>query len=132
MKRLMKGLGVFLGGNAFLFGVFVALVVTGVAGPPGIPPEIVARSVNQDAALLESAMNLPVASKYGREIYFQKNGSYCGPASLLNVFRSWGGSPQSVGDVLSGSGKCVLGFCAMGLTLDELAHVARNYGVGQV
>jgi hypothetical protein len=42
----------------------------------------------QDPALLEKAWALPVASLYHSEIDFQRNGSVCGPASIVNVLRS--------------------------------------------
>jgi hypothetical protein len=75
---------------------------------------------------LARAFALPVAAAYGRDIVFQSNGSVCGPTSLANVFRSLHAGPESVDGVLDGTGKCWSGVCMGGLTLDELADVARH------
>lgn len=97
-----------------------------VIGPPKVPAEAIASRVRRDPALLSAAFAQPVAARYGRALDLQTNGSVCGPASLRNVFRSLG---EPVGDeaaVLEGSGKCRLfGVCIFGLTLDELAAVAK-------
>ena len=80
----------------------------------------------QDPALLAKAWALPVASLYRSEIDYQGNGSFCGPTSLVNVMRSL----QLAGDqktVLDGTGVTTLaGVLPGGLTLDELAEVARK------
>lgn len=47
------------------------------------------------------------------------------PSSLANVFRSLGEDATSEKSVLAGTGLCWTGFCIMGLTLDELAGLAR-------
>lgn len=79
----------------------------------------------KDAALLDRAWALPVAATYSRRVVSQSNGSVCGPASIANVLRSLGEAEASQAKVLDGSGKCVTGLCIPGLTLDELAEVAR-------
>lgn len=80
----------------------------------------------QDPALLAKAWALPVASLYRSEIDYQANGSFCGPTSLVNVMRSL----QLAGDqktVLDGTGVTTVGGLLLGgLTLDELAEVARK------
>jgi hypothetical protein len=81
----------------------------------------------QDAALLERAFALPVASRYAKaNIVFQPNGSFCGPTSLANVLRSLDDAGAEPPAMTEGSGKCPLGVCWGGLTLDELADVARH------
>jgi hypothetical protein len=80
----------------------------------------------QNAALLDRAWSLPVARTFLHELDFQSNGSICGPASIANVFRSLGEGPVTPRAVLEGTGKCPLDFCFNGLTLDELADVARS------
>ncbi len=82
------------------------------------------QSVYQDAALLERAWTLPVAAKYG-SLNAQSNGSVCGPSSLSNALRSLAETETTEALVLEGTGQCRLGFCLGGLTLDELAEVAR-------
>ena len=81
---------------------------------------------------LTRAFALPVAASYGRDIVFQPNGSVCGRTSLANVFRSLHAGPESVDGVLEGTGKCWTGMCLGGLTLDELADVARRHGTRKV
>lgn len=79
----------------------------------------------QSPALLEKAWALPVAATYRAGYDTQRNASFCGPASVVNVQRSLGArSDQSV--VLEGTGiSTVFGFVP-GLTLDELATVTRH------
>lgn len=100
-------------------------VVRGVFFPPTFDvPSIAADSTYQDAALLERAWALPVASAYGKTVQWQDNGSTCGPASIANVQRSMGSATTE--DAVKDAGDvCQLGFCMGGLTLDELAGVAR-------
>jgi MoxR-like ATPase len=64
-----------------------------------------------------------VAGTYDLE--WQSNGSVCGPASVANVARSLG-REASESTVLEGSGLCWTGFCMGGLTLEELAGLARR------
>ncbi len=70
---------------------------------------------------------MPAAATYQSHISWQSNGSRCGPASLANVFRSLGEEEITEAAVLDGTGKCWTGYCIMGLTLDELAEVARQH-----
>jgi hypothetical protein len=79
----------------------------------------------KDAALLDRAWAMPVAATYGRRVDFQSNGSVCGPTSLANAMRSLGDAAATKDSVLAGTGKCSTGICFMGLTLDELAEIAR-------
>ena len=77
----------------------------------------------QSEAMLARAGALPVARTY--ELEWQSNGSLCGPASVANVARSLG-REASESTVLEGSGLCWTGFCMGGITLEELAGLARR------
>lgn len=80
----------------------------------------------QDAALLEKAWALPVAQTYRAGLDFQHNGSFCGPASVVNVLRSLGTAADQ-NTVLEGTGTKTTGGLVMGgLTLDQLADIART------
>jgi hypothetical protein len=80
----------------------------------------------QDPALLKKAWALPVAAAYQAEIEFQHNGSVCGPASLANVLHSRQ-QPGNQESVLQGSGfSTVMGYLPEGLTLDQVAAIARR------
>ncbi len=80
----------------------------------------------QDPALLKQAWGLPVASLYQRDIDYQRNPSVCGPTSLVNVLHSLD-LPGDQELILQGTGlTTVLGFLPQGITLDELADVARQ------
>src|SRR5687768_6526363 len=100
-------------------------VVRGVFFPPTFDvPSIAGTPAYQDAALLERAWALPVASTYARSLQWQDNGSTCGPASLANVQKSLGTTTSE--DAVKDAGDvCSLGICFGGLSLDELAEVAR-------
>jgi hypothetical protein len=80
----------------------------------------------QSPDLLEKAWALPVARLYRAELVFQQNASFCGPASLVNVLHSRGetGDQESI---LAGTDIfTVAGMLPGGLTLDELAQLARQ------
>ncbi|WP_081961290.1 phytochelatin synthase family protein [Aquabacterium sp. NJ1] len=80
----------------------------------------------QDAALLARAWALPVASRYKPLIEYQRNATFCGPTSLANVLHSWGQAADQ-SHLLEGTDvSTVLGYLPKGLTLDELADVARQ------
>jgi hypothetical protein len=80
----------------------------------------------QDPALLKKAWALPVAAAYQADIEFQQNGSVCGPASLANVLHSRK-QPGNQESILQGSGfSTVMGYLPEGITLDQLADIARQ------
>ncbi len=79
----------------------------------------------QDEALLERAWSLPTAREFDHRVVWQTNGSTCGPSSLANTLRSLDQNATE-STVLEGTGLCWSGGCLGGLTLDELARVARS------
>src|SRR5438046_10723536 len=109
---------------ATLIAVPASLVIRTIFFPQKLNvPSIKSEPTYQDTALLERAWHLPVAATYQRGLFFQPNGSVCGPTSVANVERSLGQQGASVDSVLKGTGKCWTGLCLMGLSLDELAEV---------
>ena len=98
-----------------------------VAGQSSVSPKAIEASVIRTPELLERAWRLPVAATFNSDVTWQSNGSRCGPASIANAFRSIGEEETSEAKVLEGTGKCWTGFCIIGLTLDELAEVARAH-----
>jgi hypothetical protein len=111
--------------------IVVLLAVFGSAQfllrPPKVSPAAIQSSVTRTPVMLDRAWALPEAAAYRHDVLWQTNGSLCGPASLANVFRSLGESATSVPLVLEGTGRCVTGLCIMGLTLDQLADIARAH-----
>jgi hypothetical protein len=89
--------------------------VSSIAGAPAY----------KDATLLDRAWSLPVAAAYGHRVTWQTNGSVCGAASLANAMRSLGDASATQDGVLAGTGLCRTGICFGGVSLDELAAVAR-------
>jgi hypothetical protein len=82
-------------------------------------------AVYQDPALLERAWQLPVAATYKPGMEYQKNGSFCGPTSAVVVAHSLGATVDQ-GHILDGTQvKTTFGMVMGGVTLDELAEVAR-------
>jgi hypothetical protein len=80
----------------------------------------------QEPMLLKKAWTLPVASAYQADIEFQQNGSVCGPTSLADVLHSLG-QPGNQDSILQGSGfSTVMGYLPEGLSLDQLADLARQ------
>jgi hypothetical protein len=113
-------------------GLVSIVVATGFLGTAAVllehskvPPQAIISSVTRTPELLERAWQLPVATTYNRQIIWQSNVSRCGPAAIANAYRSLGDAANTEGRVLAGTGRCWTGFCVLGLTLDELADVAR-------
>jgi Phytochelatin synthase len=90
-----------------------------------VSPQAIALSVTRTPELVERAWRLPVAATFDRQLIWQSNGSRCGPAAVANAYRSLGEAAITGGEVLAGTGRCWTGVCILGLTLDELADVAR-------
>jgi len=112
---------------ATLVAIPASIFVRGVFFPPKLDvPSIKNEPTYQNPALLERAWHLPVAATYQRRLFFQPNGSVCGPTSVANVERSLGSESATVESVLKGTGQCWTGICWMGLSLDQLAEVARH------
>jgi hypothetical protein len=110
-----------LGAAALLGAGTLVLVV----GQSKVSPEAIASSVTRTPELLDRAWRLPVAATFSRQLTWQSNGSRCGPAAVANAYRSLGEAAITEGKVLAGTGRCWTGACIFGLTLDELADVAR-------
>ena len=110
-------------------GVLVAVGLLGagalVVGQSKVSPQLVESSVTRTPELVERAWRLPVAITFNRQLSWQSNGSRCGPAAIANAYRSLGEAASTEGKVLAGTGRCWTGLCILGLTLDELADVAR-------
>lgn len=116
----------------FLLGIGTSITVAGFAAavglaPPRIPPEVIRASVIQSEPAIEDAWRLPVAASLRPDFTWQSNPSLCGPASVANALRSLGEPAKTEADVLAGTGRCWTGFCVLGLTLDQLAEVARAH-----
>jgi hypothetical protein len=123
----LRALRIILLALATLIAVPASLVIRGIFFPPKLDvPSIKGEKTYQQAALLERAWALPVAATYHQGLFFQPNGSVCGPTSVANVQRSLGKPSASVDSVLSGTGECWTGICWGGLSLDALAEVARH------
>jgi hypothetical protein len=79
----------------------------------------------QDRALLERAWALPAARHYRARFVSQPNASFCGPTSVVDVMRSLDHDAE-LDSILDGSDiSTVLGFLPRGITLDQLAALAR-------
>lgn len=98
-----------------------------VVGQSKVPPSAIASSVTRTPELVDRAWRLPAAATFDRHVAWQSNGSRCGPAAIANVNRSLGEAAVTEDKVLAGTGKCWTGLCIFGLTLDELADVARAH-----
>ena len=97
-----------------------------IVAPAKVSQDAIQSSVTRSPELIDRAWKLPVAATYDADVTWQSNGSRCGPASVANAFRSIGEEETTEAEVLQGTGMCWTGFCVIGLTLDELAEVART------
>jgi hypothetical protein len=127
LKGRIRALRIVMLVLATLIALPASFVIRGIFFPPKLDvPSIKKEASYQDPVLLQKAWQLPVAATYQRRLFFQPNGSVCGPTSIANVQRSLGSESASVDSVLKGTGECWTGICWMGLSLDELAEVARH------
>lgn len=87
-------------------------------------PSIELRSDYRDPALMRRAWEFPVARQYRRGGFvFQRNPSFCGPASVANLLRSMGVRADQR-EVIDGTRfDPWFGVLIGGLTLDELAEL---------
>ena len=108
----------------FAAGLLIAGALA-VVGHSRVPPQAIASSVTRAPDPMERAWRLPAAATFHRQVSWQSNGSRCGPAAVANVYRSLGEAANTEDKVLAGTGRCWIGVCFLGLTLDELADVAR-------
>lgn len=92
-----------------------------------VSPQAIASSVTRTPKLVEEAWRLPVAATFDHQVSWQSNQSRCGPAAVANAYRSLGDAASTETKVLAGTGRCWTGLCILGLTLDELADVARAH-----
>ena len=126
LHRLGRGAAV---GLALAAGLGVAGYVVATRPDPAYAhvASIRQAEIFQDAAELDRAWSLPVASRYRAVgLEFQGNGSLCGPTSLANLIRSTGGV-ASQETILEGAGaRTYFGYLPKGLTLDALADAARR------
>lgn len=114
-------------GVAALVAVFASVAsVAFVVSQTAVDPESIRSAVIRTDDKLAQAWHLPTAATFKKEVAWQSNVSLCGPASIANVLRSLGESAISESAVLAGTGRCRIGICVMGLTLEELADVARS------
>lgn len=90
-------------------------------------PSIKLRPDYRDTALMRRAWSLPAAQAYRRGGFeYQRNPSFCGPASVANVLRSLGARADQ-GRVIDGTRyEPWFGILVGGLTLDELADLLRH------
>ena len=98
-----------------------------IVAPAKVSQDAIQSSVTRSPELIDRAWKLPVAATYDADVTWQSNGSRCGPASVANAFRSIGEEETTEAEVLQGTGMCWTGVCVIGLTLDELAEVARTH-----
>lgn len=120
----MKRLRIFVAAGSLCA---LAAVLPVALQPPKVSEDVIRSSVIRAPELMDRAWALPVAATFQSNISWQSNGSLCGPSSLANVFRSIGEDETTESEILEGTGLCWTGFCIMGLTLDELATVARRH-----
>lgn len=81
----------------------------------------------QDPTLLAQARQLPVAAAYlqGTGLVYQRNRSFCGPATVINVLRSLGDNRIDGDSVFSGTAFHWWN-AALGMPLDRLAELMRQ------
>lgn len=79
----------------------------------------------QDPALLARAWRQPVAATYRDHFEYQIHGAFCGPATVINLFRSLDFESYTQDSLFERSDIGYWKARAKGLTLDELAQLIR-------
>lgn len=102
-------------------------VLVAACGPAPAPVDSIARAPYYQApALLERAWRLPVAKTYPNPIEYQGNGAFCGPATLVNLFRSLGIDRYDQESLFDRAEVSRWKARFRGMTLDELAGLIRS------
>lgn len=112
----------------FVLCVYLAIPLAG--NMPDIPQEnsysIKNEKWYQDKHLIANAWQLPVASIYKKNFVYQENDTFCGPASIVNVFRSFGATGFTQANIFDGSSVHFQKARSHGLTLDEIGTLFKD------
>jgi hypothetical protein len=97
--------------------------------PDTIPVDSIAEEpYYQDQDLLEQAWANPVASSYKPGFEYQINWAFCGPATVVNLFRSLGIDGHTQENIFDNAEVSYWKARFLGLTLDELAELIEANG----
>ncbi len=105
---------------------FLLIAACGPAPAPTPVDSIAKASYYQDPTLLEHAWQLPVATTYRNPIEYQINGTFCGPATVVNLFQSLDINRYDQDNLFDHAKVSRWKARFMGLTLDELADLIRS------
>lgn len=106
--------------------VLLWCVLVVACGPAPIPVDSIATAAYyQNPTLLERAWQQPVAKTYQNRFEYQINGAFCGPATVVSLFRSLGIDRYDQENLFENAGVGYWKARFMGLTLDELADLIR-------
>lgn len=95
-------------------------------GQEAVPVDsIAAASYYQNPALLAQAWQQPVAATYQPGFEYQSNGAFCGPATVVNLFRSLGIDRHTQDTLFDRANVGYWKARILGLTLDEMAQLIR-------
>ena len=95
-------------------------------------PERFAAGVVAGGTVLEEALATPVARRYLRDFRTQETLSSCGPSSVLNVLASLGDPIPNESTLFEGEPWQRLRMRLLGMTLDDVAALLNERGVGRV
>ena len=95
-------------------------------------PERFASGVLAGGTALEEALATPVARRYLRDFRTQETLSSCGPSSVLNVLASLDDPIPNESTLFEGKPWQRLRMRLLGMTLDDVAALLQERGVGRV
>lgn len=126
MKKVLIGAGVVV---ALLGGAVVVLppILFGDGVDYSKVVSIEKEPAYHDPALVQQAMALPVAQTYQKGgLDYQRNGSFCGPTTAVDVERSIGAAADQASILQGTDVHSTFGVVFGGLTLDEEAGLLRQ------
>ena len=110
----------------FYLHLIILCIVLAACGRDTAPADSIATAAYyQNPALLKQAWQQPVAKTYQNRFEYQINGAFCGPAAVVNLFRSLGIDPYNQENLFE---KAQVGYWKarfLGLNLDELAGLIQ-------
>lgn len=110
---------------------WIALLLTtllwlAACGPAPAPVDSIATATYyQNPAGLAQAWRQPVAATYRDSFEYQHNAAFCGPATVINVFRSLGIDHSTQESLFDRAQVSYWKARFLGLTLDELAEIIQ-------
>jgi len=112
--------------RVFMLALLSTALLAGCTDQVDIADNIKDQPTYQDKQLLQQAWALPVAATYQDTFEYQVNWAFCGPATVVNVFKSVGIDTYTQSTLFDDTNISYWKARILGLTLDELTQIVSE------